>query len=296
VTGVQTCALPISYYRQSDYSKALEILDKTNSRASPVPPDYHYLRGKVELALHQDQAGGEELLKAVAQQPDNESLCSDTGLLFFHADNFWKALQVYESCARNLPDSVPIETGLGLTYFRLGKYDEAANTFRKILAVRADADAAREALAFLLYVSGAVAEARTLLEQRLRAPDADYYTYYLQALVLLRLEAGGAHTDALQLLDEAVRRNSKFAPAYFQRGKIRAEHGDAQGALADLREATRLDSAYAQPYYLIAQIEYKLGRKKEAEEARLRFSALDREKEEKDQKRQVENRLLQSLQ
>jgi hypothetical protein len=46
----------------------------------------------------------------------------------------------------------------------------------------------------------------------------------------------------------------------------------------------------------MAQIEFKLGKKDEAERARRRFAALDREKEEKDQKQQIENRLLQTLQ
>ncbi len=288
--------LALADYRAGDSPKTLTTLNRIKSLQANPPADYHYLRGKAELDLGHTQVAGEELLKAVEQQPDNESLCADTGLLFFRHDNFWKALQVYEACSRRQADSVAIATGLALTYFRLGKYDDAIRTFKRVLDLRAGADAAREGLAFLLYVSGNLTEARRLLESRLGAEDADYYLYYLHALVLLRLEPGANRAAALQSLGSALRRNPQFAPAYFQRGKMRAEQGDVDHALEDLRRATELDPAYAQPYYLMAQIEFKLGKKDEAEQARRRFAALDREKEEKDQKQQIENRLLQILQ
>ncbi len=288
--------LALAHYRASDLPKTLTVLDRIKSLVAEPPADYHYLRGKAELDLGQTQAAGDELLKAVEQQPDNESLCADTGLLFFRHDHFWKALEVYEACSRRQPDSVAIATGLALTYFRLGKYDDAIRTFKRVLDLRADADGAREGLAFLLYVSGNLTEARRLLESRLVAEDADYYLHYLHALVLLRLEAGANRDAALQSLGHALRRNPQFAPAYFQRGRIQAEQGDVDRALEDLRRATELDPAYAQPYYLMAQIEFKLGKKGEAERAKRRFTALDREKEEKDQKQQIENRLLQTLQ
>lgn len=288
--------LALADYRAGDLPKTLTTLDRIKSLVVEPPADYHYLRGKAELDLGQTQGAGEELLRAVEQQPDNESLCADTGLLFFRHDNFWKALAVYEACSRRQADSVAIATGLALTYFRLGKYDDAIRTFKRVLDLRADADAAREGLAFLLYVSGNLTEARRLLESRLGAEDADYYLYYLHALVLLRVEAGVNRAAALQSLANALRRNPQFAPAYFQRGKMQAEQGDVNRALQDLRRATELDPAYAQPYYLMAQIEFKLGKKEEAERAKRRFAALDREKEEKDQKQQIENRLLQILQ
>ncbi len=288
--------LALAYYRGGDLTKTLNALDQMQRLGGDAQPDFHYLRGKAEADLGHIQAAGEELSKAVEMQPDNESLCADAGLLFFRHDNFWKALEVYEACSKRLPDSVAVATGLALTYFRLGKYDDAARTFRKVLALKADADAAREGLAFLLYVSGSLTEARRVLEQRLGAEDADYYTYFLHALVLLRLDAHAHRAAALQALESALRRNAKFAPAYFERAKIWAAKGDTARALADLERATELDPAYAQPYYLMAQIDFKLGKKAEAEKARRRFAALDREKEENNQKQQVENRLLQSIQ
>ena len=97
----------------------------------------------------------------------------------------------------------------------------------------------------------------------------DYYTYYLHALVLLRLEPHGDHTAARRSLDEALRRSPQFAPAYLQRAKLWNETGQAARALADLQTATQLDNTYAEPFYLMAQIDYRLGKRNEAEQARV---------------------------
>jgi tetratricopeptide (TPR) repeat protein len=287
--------LAFVYYRQGNLQEALATLDKIDPQAAQGQWDYYYLRGKIDLALHQNQDAAAEMVKALQLQPGNESLCSDAGLLFFQFENFWKALAVYQACAAHLPDSAAIQTGLGLTYFRLGKYRDAMATFHKVLQAKPDADAAREALGFLLYIEGSLSEARAILEARAGAPDADYYLDYLNALVLLRLRPAGDHSDALHWLDETLRKNPHFAPAYFERARIWTAQSKPEKALADLERAIATDPHYAQPYYLIAQVDYKLGKKKEADEARQRFNALNSQREEKEQERQVENQLLQAL-
>ncbi len=288
--------LAFVYYRQGNPEQALATLNQIDPHRAQGQWDYHYLRGKIDLALHQNRGAAAEMTKALQLQPGNESLCSDAGLLFFRFENFWKALAVYQACAARLPDSAEIQTGLGLTYFRLGKYHEAVRTFQKVLAVKPDADAAREALGFLLYIEGSLKEARAILEARAGAQDADYYIDYLDALVLLRLHPASDHSDALHWLDETLRRNPQFAPAYFERARIWMGQNKPEKALADLERATKTDPHYAQPYYLIAQVDYKLGKKQAANEARRKFSALNNEREEKEQEWQVENQLLQSLQ
>jgi tetratricopeptide (TPR) repeat protein len=287
--------LAFVYYSQGNLERALATLNQIDRHTAQGQWDYHYLRGKIDLALHQNQDAAAEMTKALQLQPGNESLCSEAGLLFFRFEDFWKALAVYQACAAQLPESAAIQTGLGLTYFRLGKYHDAMTTFRRVLAVKPDADAAREALGFLLYIEGSLKEARAVLEARAGAQDADYYIDYLNALVLLRLHPAGDHSDALRWLDETLRRNPRFAPAYFERARIWKGQNKPEKALADLGRATETDPHYAQPYYLIAQVDYKLGKKEEANEARQKFSELNNEREEKEQERQVQNQLLQSL-
>ena len=67
-------------------------------------------------------------------------------------------------------------------------------------------------------------------------------------------------------------------------------------AVVELDTATRLDRTYAEPFYLMAQIDYRLGKTEQAEQARHEYSLREKEREEKEQKQLVENRLLQALQ
>ena len=289
--------LAFAYYRQDDFPKALATLHQIDRASqSEAQPDYHYLRAKIELALGNTQVAGEHFLYVLKRQPDNESLCVEAGLLFYKHENFRKALEIFESCTRALTDSAVVDTGLALTYFRLGKYKEAIAWFKNVLSLRPEADAAREGLAFLLYISGNMAEARQILEQRLSGKNVDFYIYYLHALVLQRLDARANRAKVLQSVEEALRRNPQFAPAYFQRGRVWAEQGDIDRALADFEMCTDLDPDYAAPYYPMAQIYFKLGKKREADQARLRFAALAHEQEEREQKRELENRIFQSIQ
>ncbi|HEV2492472.1 MAG TPA: tetratricopeptide repeat protein [Terriglobia bacterium] len=288
--------LAFAYYRLGNSSKSLDVLRRLEHARASDSADYHYLRAKVDAALHHDSDAATEFREALGLQPDNESLCVDAGLFFSRFQDFWKALEILQACSQLVSDSAAVETGLGLTYFRLGKYPDAVQSFQKVLALNPQADAAREALGFLLYISGKLPEARQVLEERLSAPQADFYIYFLHALVLLRLDKMGNAPAAKHSLNEALARNPSFAPAYFQRGKIAFETGDLARGLADLETATRLDPTYAPPYYLIAQIYFKQGNPAAAQQAQSRFNSLNREQEEKEQAQQVENRLVQALQ
>jgi tetratricopeptide (TPR) repeat protein len=288
--------LAFSYYRQKEFVKALDTLDKIPSSEKTQHADFHYLRGKVQLALGDDKLAKEELLSAVQQEPGDESLCMEAGLLFLHYQNFWQALGIFARCSEALPRSSPVDTGLGLTYLYLGKYAEAIDTFKKVLGLQPDADAAREALGFLLYVTGKLEEAEQILEQRIKGGNADYYIYYLNALVLLRENSQANRTRALNSLAEALRRQPHFPPAFFERGRIEFEAGNFTQALLDFQKATELDPDYAEPYALMARAYFKLGQRENAEQAQRKYLSTHHEQEEKEQKRTLQDRLFKSLQ
>jgi hypothetical protein len=67
-----------------------------------------------------------------------------------------------------------------------------------------EANAAREALVFLLYTAGRLEEGRHVLEERMGEKDIDYYIYFLHALVLLRLDARGNQAAALRSLERSL--------------------------------------------------------------------------------------------
>jgi len=288
--------LAFALLRASRFDEAEQALDSIPHVEADAHADYHYLRGKVALARARPQEAGEEFVRAVHLDAGNEALCMDAGLLESKFEDFWKALEVFQACAQSQPDSVPVETGLGLTYFQLGKYPDAIATFHKVVSLRPEADATREALGFILYLTSDFAQARQVLEPRLTAHGVDYYLPFLYALVLLRLDERTFQSVALRSIEQSIQLNGKFAPAYFQRGRLEWKAGETDRARTDLELAIHLDPAYAQPYYVLAQIYFKQGKQEQAQQAQQKFASLNRDREASEQKRNLQNRLFQALQ
>jgi Flp pilus assembly protein TadD len=288
--------LAFALYRQGDFEKSFGILNRVPESERARQADYYYLRGKVEEALHSDQAASNDYLSALSLDPGNRSICLDAGISLRRLKDFQKSLEVFQSCARALPESTIINIALGLGYFHLGKYTNASLTFKKVLRLDPKADVARETLAYMLFISGKFQEARATLEQRTGKPDADYYIYFLEALVLLHQDPESNRRLALNSLHETLLRNPDFAPAHYELAKIELEVGDLRGALVDLTKATRIAPSYAAPYYLMAQIYNKLGERTEAEKAEAMFTSLRSRDNGNKEQGMIEDRLAHSLQ
>ncbi|MFB3923361.1 MAG: tetratricopeptide repeat protein [Terriglobia bacterium] len=288
--------LAFAMFREGNAGAALGVLNRIDHTEAEAHADYQQLRGRIELASGNLADAAQHLERALALDPGNESVCVELGLLYFRREAFSKAESVLDPCAARLPRSTPIRTALALNELELGRYEDSAESFRKVLALDPAADAAREALAFLLYASGKLPQARQVLEERLGGQHTDFFLYYLHALVLQRIDANANRAAICESLEQALRLNPRFAQGYLQRGRIRFGVGDTEGALQDFNMATQLDPNYAQPYFQLAQAYFKLGKKDEAKAAQQRFAALNKLQEEQEQKNQVENRVFQSLQ
>jgi tetratricopeptide (TPR) repeat protein len=269
-----TYNLALAQYKMGDFAAALKTLDSISARE----PDMVFLRGKVLDGLGKP-AGASEFAAACRAQPGNESFCADAALANIRQQNFLDAITLLEPAVEKSPGSVTLLPLLGLGQFRLGRYQDAIRSYTSSLNRDPGLDASREGLGFLYYVTGDLEKARAVVEQGLINPKADFYLAYLDAIVLYRLSPQ-SRTKAAAAVERAIQANTRFAPAYFQRGKIRMEQNYSAGALADFERAAELDPKYPLPYYKMAQIYARQGRAREAEAARHKFSALGSLREE----------------
>src|SRR6266536_1827145 len=81
-----------------------------------------------------------------------------------------------EKAKRRAPDKASIRESLGIAYFRIGRYDEAADEFRAMLELSPADDYAHYALGRCLEKQGKAAEANGhyKLASSLRPGNADY--------------------------------------------------------------------------------------------------------------------------
>jgi len=278
--------LALAQFKAGDSAAALLSLQNAGSSEADVV----YLRGKIMESAGNSQ-GANEITTACRLEAANETYCADAAVASIRQDNFTEALKLTEPALQRSPDSVALLPIVALAQFRLGRYSEAIQSYRRALEQAPNLDAAREGLGFLYYMTGDLEAARTVVEAGLQNPSADFYLAYVDGLILYRLSAQRKDQAAARV-DQAIRANSKFAPAYFLRGKIRMDQGNSAAALADFEQAAKIDPKYPLPYYKMAQIYSRLGRTGEAESARRKFAELGSLREEEMLARQAQDQLL----
>ncbi len=252
-------------------------------------PAVLFLRGKLLQALKRNGSGA-IMLQACRARPE-EDYCNEAAAQLIREEQFLKAADLINASLPSMPPSATALSTLGLAQFRLGRYRDAIASYSKAIELDPRLEAPREGLAFLLYMTGDLERARSVVEQALSKGNSDFYLPYLHALVLYRM-GGQLRPESLSSLAKAMKQNPGFAPSYFLRGKIRADQGDLDGALQDFARATELDPQYALPYYKMAQIYLRQGRSEEAEKAHRQFSKLGSMREEEVLARQAQNQLL----
>jgi len=290
-SAATTFNLALAQFEHGEYQPALEALDSLPPGPEQQRPEALFLRGKLFQALK--KPGSATSMSAACRARPEEDYCADAAIELIREEHFVEAADLLQDSIAAVPSSVAMLSTLGLAQFRLGRYRDAIASYSKALDLDPKPEASREGLGFLLYMTGDLERARSVVEQAPVKPNPDFYLSYLRALILYRL-GRELWNESLTSLTEAMRGNPAFAPSYFLRGKIRMEQGNLGGALEDFQTATRLDTRYALPYYKIAQIYLRQGRPDEAKKARLQFATLGSLREEEVLTRQAQTQLLSS--
>lgn len=279
--------LALAQYKAGDLASALNTAASITSEPGA---DVLYLRGKIKQALGRAD-GREDLAGACRSDPGNETFCTDAALAEIRQERFLEALDLLQPALKKSFRSDALLPLVALSEFRLGRYQEAIQTYRQALGNKSTLDASREGLGFLYYVTGDLEQARAVVEEGLKNPHADFYLAYLDAIILYRLSPQ-LRAQTRQAIERAIAANPSFAPSYFLRGKIEMENKETTAALADFEHAVSLAPHYPLPYYKMAQIYARQGRTREAETAQRKFMELGSRREEEVLARQTEDVLM----
>ena len=287
----------LSLAQCEDYRRAAVALRK----ASALNPNSASMTYNLALALYKD-GQFKEALEALNSLPESDRetedalslrgrIRADAGVELIRNERYQEAADLLQASSGKAESSVAVLSAFGLAQFRLGRYRDAIQTYSRAIQLDSKLDAPREGLAFLLYMTGDLEQARTIAEQGLTNPDADFYLSHLHSMILYRISRE-LWLEALKSVSRALKQNASFAPGYFLRGKIEMEQGDLAAALLDFQAAVKLDSKFPLPYYKMAQIYIRQGRGAEAEASRKRFSELGSLREEEVLTRQTQDTLL----
>jgi tetratricopeptide (TPR) repeat protein len=224
---------------EQDYKRALEL-------------DPKLLEAAINLgALYLDDAGGK-----ATPQPD-------------------KAIELLSKAAEQAPpeDQADIRTNLAFAYRLTKNYDRAADQYRMALQ-RGEQASVRYAFGDMLIEAGRCKEAG---EQLIKA--AEGYREDAVRLAKLADDLGRckAFDQCVLVLDMAVQREPTKPDWYVRRGVCRHGAGDEPKARADFEEAIKRDAKFAPAYYYLGMSYLADKQRLNASKALEKAAAFDRD-------------------
>ncbi len=170
----------------------------------------------------------------------------------------------------DLPEALSV---LGLTYFRLRRYGDAAYVYERLLEAVPRLRERTLALGHCYYSLGDYERARDhYLALRALRPQEGAIQRGL-ALTRFRL---GQEDEALRLFEDLLKREIEVSESHYWIGRIHYDAGDPEEAFSHAQVLIELQPFDNRAWYLWMQVLYDLGKEEKAQAAEVRWREIDR--------------------
>ena len=258
--------LALAYFHSSQYDRAAEVLQPLLTQ--PRRAEVYSVMGSVEEARGRPAEAVHCYQVASSSEPGSETYRFDYANALLQHQGAQAALPVFTAGVQDFPSSWRLYLGLGSSYYLAGRYEDAAQSLLKAVALKPDARLAYFLLgkAYEPATSHQAAIASTFksyLSGGVNDPWAEYY-YGLMLYLNARAERGADFSDAKLHLQRALALNPRFAEAHLQSALIAEAEGRLQDSLHSLEQAVRMDPALAAAHYRLALAYQRFGEKEKA--------------------------------
>jgi tetratricopeptide (TPR) repeat protein len=193
-------------------------------------------RGYYEYMIVRDyDAASSAFREALSRLPNNTDALVALSLIERRRALWPEAVAHQEQAARLDPQSVPVLSQLGVTYFALKRFADAHTIVDRLLGLAPDNPQVLAGLARLNLAEGNLHAAETAMRSVPPAPSTDYIFEMQVRLPLI----AGRYAEAIKLVEDAFAQTA--APAGFLAGKYRCNLGFAKELAGD---ATGARAAY----------------------------------------------------
>ncbi len=209
------------------------------------------------LALDAMEQATEALQNALRLDATSAEVHYWLGRIDYLQGNFAASIPAFETAIHLLSDWSEAHAELGLSYFRMHKYDEAEAAFTEASSLMASSKSHRRR-----FVPPSLfdKENQEWMDKVAPLSQADI-AYYLSLISFER----GLFDKTAEYCHQAIRLDPQLADAYFQLGLVHAQSKAWEAAEGAFREAIRMRPQMATAHYHLALLYFKQGKQKEAE-------------------------------
>jgi len=207
------------------------------------------------------------VLSATALEPEQESNYLDLANLLLINRSLPAALKVAKRTTEAFPNSQQAFGLRGSVELKLGQFNDAIDSYRKVLRIDPNNSDAALGLAEAQYAAGITKDAIASFEGSLKQFPKDARFRLQYALLLLKeSETGNAVSEARaeHLLKSAIALSPSLPGAHYYLGDLALKKGQIAEAIWYLERATKIDSRSAKVHFALSRAYRRVGRKQEA--------------------------------
>lgn len=248
--------LALAYLELGLLEKSRPII--TASLARHDKADFHNLLGELESKEGHIQPAAEQYRTAAQIDPSEKNLF-DLGMHLLTYRGSEAAETIFSYGVSRYPKSAELNVGLGISYYSLGKYDEAIDQLCRAVDLNPTDTRALEFLGKMYDVApDKSAEVTTRLERFAREYPNNAAANYYYALSLRGRSVGRLDPvtgkKAQELLERSVKLNPDFADAHFELGLLYEDKAEDGKAIEEYRTAIQLEPQPSKFHYRLARV------------------------------------------
>lgn len=194
-------------------------------------------------------------------RPASEEARGECGKALLRAGQFTAAALFLEEARRDFDKSPQIELALGVAYYSLRRFEEAASRFLRVIELAPGVEQPYVFLARMIdQIPGRVPALLPLFAAWDAVEKVNHYAPFVHAKAL---QSSGDNADQVErLLRESIRRQPKFWESRFELGQLLEQQpGQLAQAAEEYRTAIALNARQAAPHYRLARVYDRLGQK-----------------------------------
>ncbi len=238
-----------------DSIKIAKVLCEQPKSSAHLNPAYSIV-GIANARLGQTQESIAALRQAAELAPQQEENWLNLTRQLMDVNRFSEAVMSVREGLKSNPKSYALHLRLGAAYFLAGKYTEAEESFRELVAAGDPLPTSYIGLVQVLLHTGRAADAVTELTAAEEKLGPQFLLIYFRGLALSRT---GRREESLEAFERAVQINPKSSEAHFGAGKTSLALGHLPEAVRELQQVIELDPKNLPARRLLGQAYARLG-------------------------------------